>query len=213
MVQLEPNRAALRECLVRAVACGFAGLFLVASDPVECLAQAAFHDSNAAPDGSFTGTGLAPERVAGLALGVMWGRAQAEARERGWHHAARRGGAFGPHTTEVVVLDDLRRPDAERSLVLTEAARRGNFRVRATGHLPFVGPAISSLALALPALLVGREVLASVMLDGTYFGGPARLAWGIGATPHLVAASARPALAELHTLLASRMSAHALSFP
>lgn len=205
MVQLEPNRGALSGCLRQARAASFAGLFLVASDPVECLAQAAFHDSNAGAGGMFTGDGLAPERVAGLALAVMWGRALAEARRRGWDEVERTGGAFGPHTTEVLVFDDLCRPDVERSAVLTHAARQGNYRVRETGHLPYVGPAISSLALSIPLLLAGHEVLASVMLDGTYFGGPARLTGGVYPVAHRLAPEVRGRLTELHAFLTTRM--------
>ncbi len=211
MVQLEPNRRALQSCLTRAREASFAGLFLVASDPVECMAQAAFHDSNVGRDGAFSGDGLAPERVVGMALGVMWARALAVARERGWHEVASRGGAFGPHTTEVLVFDDLRRPDQERSAVLTRAAREGNVRIRETGHLPYVGPAISSLALALPQLLAGREVLASVQHDGTYFGGPARLDWGVYPSAHRISSTIHPSLGDLHGLLEARMLENGLA--
>lgn len=211
--QFEPNRALLRTFLAAASESGFAGLLLIVSDPVECLAQAAFVDSNRDGAGSFTGAGLAPERIAGLALGVMWARALACAREHGWDAEFERHGAvYGPHSVEVEVFDDVRRPDAERSAMLSQAARFGNYRIRDLGFLPYVGPGVSSLALTMPRLLSGREILASVFLDGTYFGGPARLRWGLEGVARRVAPSISHDLDDLHSLLARRMSALGLTF-
>ncbi|MBI4916824.1 MAG: hypothetical protein HY825_13330 [Acidobacteria bacterium] len=213
LAQLAPNRGILQDALRRAREADFAGLFLVVSDPVEILAQAAFHDSNADAAGRFTGAGLAPERIAGLALAVMWARALACARERGWEAEVRRRGApFGPHSTEVVVFDDVVRPDAERSACLTRAAREGNFRLRDLGYLPYVGPAVSSIALTLPPLLAGREVLASVALDGVFFGAPARLEWGAYPTARRIGPAARADLDALHAMLRTRAASFGTLF-
>ncbi len=213
MVQLEPNRAILGDALAAAAKAGFSGLFLVVSDPVELLAQAAFKDSNGGSGGRFTGEGLAPERIGGLALGVMWARALAAARERGWEDAVRRrGAAFGPHSHEVLVFDDVQRPVPERSRVLTEAARGGNYRIRDIGFLPYVGPAVSSVALMLPRLLSGRGALASVFLDGIYFGGPARLEWGVFPSPRRLGPEVRDALSGLHGRLKAVAEAAGLAF-
>lgn len=204
IVQFEPNRKLLAAHLAAARDAGFTGLLLVVSDPVECLARAAFRDSNTDATGRFHGTGLAPERIAGLALGVMWGRALAVAREAGWDHVAGRGAAYGPHSTEVLVFDDLQAPDAARTNRMSRAAREGNLLLRSLGHLPYVGPASSSVALALPQLLVGREVLASIFLDGVYFGAPARLAWGVYPRPRRMAPAVREEIASLHRALRDR---------
>ncbi|MEW6337115.1 MAG: hypothetical protein ACOY3Y_02930 [Acidobacteriota bacterium] len=213
MCQLEPNRAILAPVLAAARRAEFAGLFLVVSDPVEWLAQAAFRDSNAGRGGRFTGEGIAPERIAGLALGVMWGRALACARRRGWLEAVnRRGAAYGPHSTDVAVFDDLRAPNPGRCAVLSAAAREGNFALRDIGHLPYVGPAISSVALALPRLLSGREVLASVWLGGIYFGAPARLRWGVLPAARPMAGSVRAELTDLHGRLAARRAELGMDF-
>ena len=59
----------------------------------------------------------------------------------------------------------------------------------------------------LPPLLSGEEVLASVLLDGVYFGAPARLDWGVYATPQPLAGKVWGALADLH----GRMQAQARS--
>lgn len=205
MCQLDANRAILGSVLSAVRRARYAGLLLVVSDPVEWLALAAFHDSNAGRGGGFTGEGLAPERIAGLALGVMWGRALACARARGWFEAVNRtGAAFGPHGTDVAVFDDLRDPHPRRCAALTAAAREGNFVLRDIGHLPYVGPALSSVALALPRLLAGREVLASVWLNGIYFGAPARLRWGVFPTARPMAESVRAELTGLYERLAAR---------
>jgi hypothetical protein len=198
-VQFEPNRALLRGFLEQARAANFTGLFLVVSDPVDWLAQAAFHDSNSDALGRFVGAGLAPERVGGLGLGVMWGRALAAARREGWGElVARRGGAFGPHSNEVTVFDDLATPNAERSACLSWAAREGNLVIRHLGYLPFVGPGVSSVGLTLPALLAGRSVLASVLTDGIFFGCEARPDWGLYPASQRLGVAARDAVLALH---------------
>jgi hypothetical protein len=208
LMQFEPNRAIVRPFLEQACATGYSGLFLVVSDPVELLAQAAFHDSNRDQSGAFNGNGLAPERIAGLGLGVMWGRALALARQEGWEQSVgNSGAAYGPHGPDVVAFDDLRKPNPGRSDVLTRAAREGNVTIRNLGHLPYVGPGVSSVGLMLPPLLAGEEVLASVLLEGIYFGAPARLDWGVYPRPRSLAGKVWEALADLH----SRMAAQARS--
>jgi hypothetical protein len=214
MAQLTGNRSILRNLLTEGALAEFSGLLLVVSDPVEWLSLAAFVDSNADASGRFTGHGLAPERVGGLALGVMWGRGLAHARARGWEAAVRRrGAAFGPHSTEVVLFDDLVRPDEARSTALTLAAREGNLRLRELGFLPYVGPAVSSVALTLPDLLAGREVLASVFLDGIYFGAPTRLRFGMYPSRKVMAPAVREQLAALHAGLAGRAESLELAMP
>ncbi|MGE5236177.1 MAG: hypothetical protein ACM3O7_07505 [Acidobacteriota bacterium] len=211
--QFAPNREILAGFLREARKAAFTGMFLVVSDPVELLAQAAFHDSNVDQRGRFSGQGLAPERVAGLALGVMWARALACARELGWEEEfRRRGGAFGPHGVDIAVFDDLRAPDRERSERLTRAAREGNYQLRERGFLPYVGPAFSSVALTLPGLLAGRTVPLSPFVGGLYFGAPGRLQWGVYPSPSRVAAGVRAALAELHHRLSAGLDALELTF-
>ncbi len=214
MVQFEPNRGILGAFLAEAGRADYAGLLLVVSDPIEWLAQAAFHDSNAGREGRFTGAGIAPERIAGLGLGVMWARALAAARAEGaGPSVARRGGAYGPHSTEVLAFDDLARPDAARSARLTDSARNCNFRVRELGHLPYVGPGASSIGLALPQLLAGREALASTFVGGVYFGAPARLAWGVFPSAHRMDAAVFEAVSALHERLRAQARALGLEFP
>lgn len=214
MVQLAPNRSILRGCLEQARVAAFAGQFVVVADPVDWLAQAAFLDSNVDPAGRFVGTGLAPERIGGLGLGVMWGRALALARREGWDEVVtRHGAAFGPHSTEVVVFDDVRRPSPVRSDGLTRAAREGNMVVRHLGFLPFVGPGVSSVALALPALLAGGEALASVFVDRVYLGCPARLDGGFHPSPRRMDAGIVATVARLHARMLQQARSLGLAVP
>jgi hypothetical protein len=111
---------------------------------------------------------------------------------------ARFGGLYGPHGIEVVAFDDMRKPDPGRSESLSREAREGNLRIRELGHLPYVGPGVSSVGLTLPQLLAGEEVLASVLIDGIYFGAPARLEWGMYPTPRPMAPKVWKTLADLH---------------
>lgn len=212
LTQFEPNRAALRGALDAACGADYAGLFLVVSDPVEVLAQTAFHDSNA-PAGTWLGTGLAPERVGGLALGVMWGRAMAEAEARGQGaRVARTGAPYGPHSAEVLIFDDPADPDPALCQAMTRMARTGNYRVRDLGFLPYIGPALSSIVLTLPELLGGKEILASSFVDGVFFGSPCRLRWGLEPTRRRMAPPVRRQVEELHALLRDRMSRLGVSF-
>jgi len=210
--QFSPNRAALREALDAALAADYTGMFLVISDPVELLAQAGFHDSNA-PGGRFLGLGLAPERVAGLALGIMWGRALARAQELGaGERVALRGVPYGPHSTDVLVFDDPADPDPDLCAAMNQAARNGNYRVRELGFIPHIGPALSSIVLTLPELLAGREVLASSFVDGIYFGAPCRLRWGLAPTRRQMAPQVQAQVLALHTLVRERMAQYGLAF-
>ncbi|HVN75833.1 MAG TPA: hypothetical protein VMT19_05905 [Thermoanaerobaculaceae bacterium] len=214
MVQFEPNRAILRGFLAEAQRAGFAGLLLVVSDPIEWLAHAAFRDTNTDAAGRFSGAGIAPERIAGLGLGVMWGRALSAARHDGVEDAvARRGAAYGPHSTEVVAFDDLERPDRTLCRRLTESARQCNFKVRDLGHLPYVGPGASSVGLMLPLLLAGREALASAFVGGIYFGAPARMAWGIYPTHRRMDDEVFGTIRALHGRLRARARSLGLEWP
>ena len=198
--QFEPNREALRGALEAVAETGYTGLFLMVSDPVELLAMAAFHDSPGA------GAALAPERVAGLALGVMWGRALAQAEAAGGRaRVARKGVPYGPHSIEMLAYDDPAGPDMELSRVMTQAARTGNYQVRELGFLPYIGPALSSIVLTLPRLLAGEEVLASSFVDGVFFGAPCRLGWGLAPTRRRVAPEVRAQVTDLHARLRERM--------
>jgi hypothetical protein len=214
LVQLAPNRAILSGFLAEARRAAFAGLFLIVSDPVEWLAQSVFFDSNSDRQGRFVGDGMAPERIAGLGLGVMWARSLAAARRQGWSDAvARAGAAYGPHSAEVVAFDDVASPDRKRSERLSRAARECNFKVRDLGHLPYVGPGVSSVGLMLPPLLAGREVLASVFVDGIYFGAPARLTWGLHPTARRMGGEVWTALGGLHARLQTQARALGLLWP
>ncbi len=76
-----------------------------------------------------------------------------------------------------------------------------------------VGPGASSVGLMLPPLLSGEEALASVLLDGVYFGSPARLDWGVYPTPRPLARKVWEALSDLHARMAAQAGSLGLLFP
>jgi hypothetical protein len=125
---------------------------------------------------------------------------------------ARRGVPYGPHSTDVLVYDDPADPDLDLSRAMTLAARTGNYRIRELGYIPFIGPALSSIVLTLPALLAGREALASTFVDGVYFGAPSRLRWGLAPTRRAVAPVVRAQVEELHGLVKERMAQYGMAF-
>ncbi len=210
-VQFAPNRTIMRPLLAEAKAVGYTGLFLIVSDPVDPLALAAFRDSNHDESGAFVGDGLAPERCAGLGLGVMWGRTLHHARREGSGRTVERfGGLYGPHGDGVVAFDDVRKPDTALSRALTRAAREGNLRIRDLGFLPYVGPGVSSVALSLPPLLAGQEVLANAFIDGIYFGGPCRLDWGLYPNAKPLSAGAWESVVEAHAQLRRLVASYGL---
>ena len=102
--------------------------------------------------------------------------------------------------------------DPALSRRLTEAARGGNLKIRDLGYLPYIGPAMSSIALTLPPLLAGREVLTSHFVHGIYFGGPSRLEWGMVSSPGVMAPSVREQVRDLHRRLRERLEQAGLLF-
>ncbi len=84
--------------------------------------------------------------------------------------------------------------------------------MRDLGFLPYIGPALSSIVLTLPALLAGREVLASSFVDGVYFGSPCRLRWGLAPTKRRMAPAVRRQVEDLHGLLRGRMAGLGIAF-
>jgi hypothetical protein len=145
---------------------------------------------------------------------VMWGRALACARHEGRERTvARFGAAYGPHGPDVVAFDDLRKPNRRRSEALSTAAREGNVKIRTMGHLPYVGPGVSSVGLMVPPLLAGNGVLSSVLIDGVYFGAPARHEWGVYATPRPLAGSVWRTLADLHARMGAQARSLGLLWP
>lgn len=75
MAQLNANAGIVAHYARMARAAQYRGLFMVLSDPVDQLCQAAYHASNRGADGQWDGLGLLPEQVQGYGLGVMTSRA------------------------------------------------------------------------------------------------------------------------------------------
>ena len=172
MAQLAANRPLVERFARQARAADFQGLFIVLSDPVDQLCQAAWRASNAGGEPEQPDLlGLLPEQVQGFGLGVMNARAAYFAKRDPRFAAFLTGGrAFGPHGRGLVIANDLENYDDELSQELTRLTLEANLRVRELGFKPYVAPAVSSGAMQLLLSLRGEWHCGSVPLGGVWFG-------------------------------------------
>nr|WP_326209270.1 lactate dehydrogenase [uncultured Oscillibacter sp.] len=171
MAQLEANRPLAESFARQARAAGFRGLFIILSDPVDPLCQAAWRASNLGPDGKLDYLGLLPEQVQGFGLGVMNARAAYFAkRDPRFASFLTEGRAFGPHGKGLVIANSIRHYDDALSQELTQLALEANLRIRDLGFKPYVAPAVSSGAMQLLLALRGQWHCGSVNLGGVWFG-------------------------------------------
>ena len=171
MAQYEANRPLVASFARQAREAGFAGLFIVLSDPVDPLCRAAYQASNAGPDGHWDGLGLLPEQVQGFGLGVMNARAAYFAKEEPrFSSFLTEGRSFGPHGKGLVIANSVEHYDDAISRELTERVLTANLRIRELGFKPYVAPAVSSGAMQLLLTLRGQWHCGSVCLGGVWFG-------------------------------------------
>lgn len=171
MAQFAVNRPLIESFARQAREQDFRGLFIVLSDPVDALCQAAAQASNIGPDGIWDGLGLLPEQIQGFGLGVMNARAAFFAkRDPRFSIFLQEGRSFGAHGTGLVIADSIQHYHDERSRELTELALQANLRIRELGFKPYVAPAISSGAMQLLLTLQGAWHYASVPLGDIWFG-------------------------------------------
>lgn len=163
MVQLEANGELVRELGNRIKNQNekdgsTPGLVLIMSDPVDQLCNIMLESS-----------GLAPERIRGLGLGVMNARARYFAeRDDRFADYLKDGRVFGPHGQNLVVANSLENYDDSVSKELTELAVNANMSVRDLGYKPFIAPALSSGALSVIELLKGNWTYGSVYLENPF---------------------------------------------
>lgn len=165
-VQFADNSRIVRHYVSQAVENRFPGLLLIVSDPVDLLCKVAYD----AAEG-----GLLPSQIAGFGQGVMYARARYYAKLMGIDHFPKEGRIFGPHGSELVVADSIRRYDPELSEELTRKTIQANLEVRACGFKPYIAPAFSSGALSILAYLRGQRVYSSQYLGGYFYGLSGRL--------------------------------------
>lgn len=171
MAQYEANRPLVASFARQARETGFAGLFIVLSDPVDPLCRVAYQASNAGPDGHWDGLGLLPEQVQGFGLGVMNARAAYFAKEDPrFSSFLTEGRSFGPHGQGLVIANSVEHYDNAISRELTERVLSANLRIRDLGFKPYVAPAVSSGAMQLLLTLQGQWHCGSVCLGGVWFG-------------------------------------------
>lgn len=171
MAQYKANRPLVTSFARQAREAGFAGLFIVLSDPVDPLCRAAYQASNAGPDGHWDGLGLLPEQIQGFGLGVMNARAAYFAKEEPrFASFLTEGRSFGPHGQGLVIANSAAHYDDALSRELTERVLSANLRIRDLGFKPYVAPAVSSGAMQLLLTLQGAWHCGSVCLGGVWFG-------------------------------------------
>ena len=171
MAQLEANKGIVAHYARAARAAGFKGLFMVLSDPVDQLCQAAYQASNRNEEGAWDGLGLLPEQVQGYGLGVMTARAAYYARQdRRFASYLTEGRSFGPHGRGLLIANSVEHYDDALSMELTEKTVTANLKMREIGFKPYVAPAVSSGAMQLLLTLRGQWHCGSVCLGGVWFG-------------------------------------------
>ncbi len=171
MAQLEANRPLVERFALQARSASFGGLFVVLSDPVDQLCQAAWRASNVGPDGVLDYQGLLPEQVQGYGLGVMTARAAYFAKQDArFASYLSEGRSFGPHGKGLVIANSIRDYDDGLSQELTRLTLEANLRIRDLGFKPYVAPAVASGAMQLLLTLRGAWHCGSVPLGGVWFG-------------------------------------------
>lgn len=167
MAQYELNAPIAASYARKAADCGYMGLFVVVSDPVDLLCQAALKGGL---EGSHP---LHPYQIQGCGLGVMNARASFYAsRIPEFSLYLSEGRAFGPHGKDLVVANSII-PEHYNESVSLELTRRtigANMEVRAAGYKPYVAPAISSAAYTICRIISGQWNDSAQYLNGVYFG-------------------------------------------
>lgn len=116
---------------------------------------------------------MSPYQIQGFGLGVMAGRAAYyAARDPCYAGFLTEGRLYGPHGKDLVVANstDPNHYDDALSRALTEQVVTANQAVRALGFKPFMAPAISSAALTVRAVLLGKWNYSAQYLGGVYYG-------------------------------------------
>ena len=155
MAQLEANGELVRALGERiAKSDSVPDFVFIMSDPVDQLCNMMLESS-----------GLAPEKIRGLGLGVMNARAVYYAkRDERFSSYLNDGRVFGPHGKDLVVANSITEYDDELSRELTELVVNANREVRELGYKPYIAPAISSGALSIIGVLKGEWTYGSVYM-------------------------------------------------
>lgn len=176
LAQLEGNAKIIAQYARAARQAKFKGIFAVVSDPVDLLAKVVFNESNKNDGGVYDYQGLGPEQIRGYGLGVMHGRAVFYSKQsQDTLHYPVQGRAFGPHGRGLIIADSIENYNQGLSLYLTEKAQNANLAVRATGHKPYIAPALSSGSLSIISTIAEEWHYSSIFMGGVFMGCKNRL--------------------------------------
>lgn len=163
IVQYKGNAEIIERYVEAAKKINYNGFFFIVSDPVDHLCKKALFELNK----EYT---FPADNIKGFGLGVMYARAKYFAEKLGIEYFGDEGRAFGPHGSELVIADSIKKYNHERSLNLTEQTKNANIEVRKTGFKPYIAPALSSGTLSIHACLKGEWHYSTVSLGGTFLG-------------------------------------------
>ncbi|MBV1757041.1 MAG: lactate dehydrogenase [Dethiosulfatibacter sp.] len=171
MIQFEENAKIITTYAKMARNTGFKGIFSVVSDPVDQLCYTVFKESNTDEHGNWDYKGLSPEQIKGYGLGVMHARAIYFSKKNvSLSHYENEGRAFGPHGSDLVIADSIKRYNQENSLTLTNNAISANLEVRSLGYKPYIAPALSSGALSIIKTITREWHYSANFIGGAFMG-------------------------------------------
>ncbi len=137
----------------------FKGIVNIISDPVDILCTYLYRNSD-----------LQPSQITGMGLGVMAGRANYALRKKGYLDFFNKGIVLGPHNQGVIVIPDVNNSIEKDISEISYEVEKLNFKVRELGFLPYISPAISSVAYNTEFMLENYPILSCTFIDGIYWG-------------------------------------------
>lgn len=167
VTEAQTHSAEAQECVAEAQA--------HSTEAQECVTEARTHSAEGQVHAAETRHAhpMSPYQIQGFGLGVMAGRAAYyAARDPCYAGFLTEGRLYGPHGKDLVVANstDPNHYDDALSRALTEQVVTANQAVRALGFKPFMAPAISSAALTVRAVLLGKWNYSAQYLGGMYYG-------------------------------------------
>lgn len=167
VTEAQTHSAEAQECVAEAQA--------HSTEAQECVTEARTHSAEGQVHAAETRHAhpMSPYQIQGFGLGVMAGRAAYyAARDPRYAGFLTEGRLYGPHGKDLVVANstDPNHYDDALSRALTEQVVTANQAVRALGFKPFMAPAISSAALTVRAVLLGKWNYSAQYLGGMYYG-------------------------------------------
>lgn len=171
LAQYEGNSRIINEYAKSARKNKFKGMFAVLSDPVDLLCRSVFISSNTGDDGKLDFKGIAPDKIRGFGLGVMYARALYYSKKQPeFKSFLKEGRIFGPHGEGLIIANSINNYDEKISMSLESLTKNANIRIRETGFKPYIAPALSSGCISIIQTIGGEWNYSSTFMDGVFWG-------------------------------------------